>query len=105
MAHLKLIKPFHNCEPGDVIDIPAVIARELQAKQIGYGGAIDVSEVKDVDFSVPTPEYELPEPTVETVQPKKSKDYTIAELRDMDLSGKDDSFFEGDKRSTIDKLR
>lgn len=36
---------------------------------------------------------------------EKSKDYTIAELRDMDLSGKDDSFFEGDNRSSIEQFK
>lgn len=45
------------------------------------------------------------EPSVETVKPRQSSDYTIAELREMDLSEKDDSFFEGDQRSTIDTLR
>lgn len=37
--------------------------------------------------------------------PDHSTNYTIAELRDMDLSDKEDAFFEGDKRETIDKLR
>lgn len=45
------------------------------------------------------------EPSVEMVEPKKSTDYTVSELRDMDLSDKDDSFFEGDDRKTVQKLR
>lgn len=36
---------------------------------------------------------------------EKSSDYTISQLRDMDLSDKDDSFFEGDDRSSIDQIR
>jgi len=34
-----------------------------------------------------------------------SSDYTISELRDMDLSEKDDSFFEGDSRSSIEQFK
>lgn len=36
---------------------------------------------------------------------KTSKDYSISELREMDLSDKDDSFFEGDDRKSIDQIK
>jgi Holliday junction resolvasome RuvABC DNA-binding subunit len=35
----------------------------------------------------------------------KSTDYTISALRKMDLSDKDESFFEGDDRSSIDQVK
>lgn len=69
MGHVKLFRPFHNCEPGDVIHVSAVVARDLKNKGIGYGGAIDTSTVKEVDYSVATPEGDFEE-GVETVQPK-----------------------------------
>lgn len=34
-----------------------------------------------------------------------SSDYTISQLRDMDLSDKDESFFEGDDRRSIDQFK
>lgn len=36
---------------------------------------------------------------------KTSKDYTISQLRDMDLKSKPESFFEGDDRSSLDQIR
>lgn len=39
------------------------------------------------------------------VDEDKSTDYSIADLREMDLSGKGDSFFEGDERSSIEQIR
>lgn len=36
---------------------------------------------------------------------ESSKDYTISELRDMDLSDKGDSFFEDDERASIEQIR
>lgn len=38
-------------------------------------------------------------------EPDHSTNYTISELRDMDLSDKEDAFFEGDDRETINKLK
>lgn len=35
----------------------------------------------------------------------KSTDYTVSELKDMDLSDKPDSFFEGDDRKSVEGLR
>ncbi len=103
MAYIKLIGPFHDCVPGDVIDVPAVVARDLQHKGIGHGGRIKTNNAKAVDFSVRTPEKtNTPKPEN---KPKTSQDYTITELRDMDLKSKPDSFFEGDKRKTVEILR
>jgi len=36
---------------------------------------------------------------------KTSKDYTLSQLRDMDLKSKPESFFEGDDRSSLDQIR
>lgn len=36
---------------------------------------------------------------------ESSADYTISELRDMDLSDKDESFFKGDERASIDQFK
>lgn len=39
------------------------------------------------------------------VKTGKSADYTIAELREMDLSDKDESFFKGDERQSVDQFK
>lgn len=39
------------------------------------------------------------------LEPKSSSDFTISELREMDLSDKDESFFEGDERASIDQFK
>ncbi len=47
---VQLTKSFHNCEAGDVIDVPATVARDLLYKGMAFGGAINTNNIKKVNF-------------------------------------------------------
>ncbi len=47
---VQLNESFHDCKAGDVIDVPATVARDLLHKGKAFGGAIDTSNVKKVNF-------------------------------------------------------
>ncbi len=47
---VQLTESFHDCKAGDVVDIPATVARDLLYKGKAFGGEIDTTNVKKVNF-------------------------------------------------------
>ena len=79
---VRLLVPYFNCKPGDVIDLPATEARQLIEDFKAHGGNIDISNVKPVDYSTPTITKPVESVRVVIPQPKKpGPDNTVKEIK------------------------
>lgn len=82
--YIRLVTPYHNCEPGDVIDLPATVARQLVSENKAHGGHIDISKVKPLDYMTPTKIIHTPKVQIivpNKVKPKPTDQHTVKEIK------------------------
>lgn len=104
--YVRLLVPYYNCKPGDVINLPATEARQLLNDHKAHGGNINISNVKPVDYTKPAKQIK-PARSVQVItprqKPKPTADNTVKEIKKW-LDEQNVSYSARSKKSDLLKL-